>query len=68
MNYIDNNYNNIIDMNSEISDELKEYRINELDRCKTLKELEDYKKQNKPTNPIILDLFTKKQNELTITN
>lgn len=67
INYIDNNHN-IIDMNSEVSDELKEYRINELNRCKTLKELEDYKKQNKPTNPIILDLFTKRQNELTITN
>gem|GEM_PF-6474421 len=51
-------------MNNEMPDELLQYWTDELNACKTLVELEEYKKQNKPTNPTILDLFNKRENEL----
>ncbi len=63
VNYIDNQ-SWIIDMNNEMPDELLQYWTDELNACKTLVELEEYKKQNKPTNPTILDLFNKRENEL----
>lgn len=39
----------------------------QIDNCKTVDELSQLHKQNKPTDPTVLDLFTKRKNELNQT-
>lgn len=64
--YPDNEWE-VIEWETSLTPALVEHWVNGLNECKTLEELEEYKKQNKPTDPAILDLFTKRKDELNNT-
>lgn len=48
-----------------VDEELLEKRKDDLDKCDTIDEVTALFKQNKPTDPTILSLFTKRKNDLS---
>ena len=60
--YLDNP--EVIESEVVLNEELVENWKSQLNECKTVDEVESLYKQNKPTNTVILSLFTERKNEL----
>lgn len=60
--YLDNP--EVIESEVVLNEELVENWKSQLNDCKTVDEVESLYKQNKPTNTVILSLFTERKNEL----
>lgn len=60
--YLDNP--EVIESEVALNEELVENWKSQLNECKTVDEVESLYKQNKPTNTVILSLFTERKNEL----
>lgn len=65
--YIDNTQE-IIESTVTTDEDLLADRCTQLNECKTIWEIDALYRQNKPTNPQVLSLFTTRKNELNSTN
>jgi len=60
--YIDNK--ELVEMENNIDPELWQHRVDMLNDCKTLEELKECRKQNKPTDKSVFSLFKQREDEL----
>jgi len=61
--YLDNP--EIIESEVTVNEELVANWTDQLAECSTIEEVEALYRQNKPTNPTILDLFSERKHEIT---